>query len=398
MPLAARVLFIDHTAQLGGAELSLLDLARCTPGCRVVLFQQGPFHERLESAGVEVSVIDAPSLGSVRRESGLLSSLGALRGVWQSVRAVARLGKHHDVLYANSQKGWVATALASVICRRPAVWHLRDLLTPDHFSRTNVRVVVSLANWFATGVIANSHATRQAFIDAGGRPDLVTVIYNGIDPAPFEKVARERHPQAAARMPVAACVGRLCSWKGQHVFLRALAMTPGVRGWVIGAALFGEDDYADSLQRQAKSLGIVDRVDFLGFRKDVPELLSRCDILAHTATSPEPFGRVLVEAMLAGTAVIATRGGGPSEIVEDGRTGLLVPAGDEAALAAAIHRLVTYPDEMRRQTDAARSAASQRFALDIVVQQVHEQLAAITKESLKPIAQNRPLPSETTAS
>jgi glycosyltransferase involved in cell wall biosynthesis len=381
MPLDARVLYVDHTAQLGGAELSLLDLAAKTPQCCVALFEDGPFATRLKDAGVEVALISAPSLKAVRRESTLLSGFSAVRGIMQSVRGVARLGRDFDVLYANSQKGWVATALASKLCRKPAVWHLRDMLTEDHFSKTNIRVVIALANRFATAVIANSNATRQAFIDAGGREDLVRVIYNGIDPTPFGTVEQKlsRHE---GEIPVVACVGRLCSWKGQHVFLDAIAMTPDVRGWVIGAALFGEDDYAQELKDRAESLGIADRVDFLGFRKDIPDLLSRCDILAHTATSPEPFGRVIAEAMFARAAVVATRGGGPSEIIDDGRTGLLVPPNDHAALASAIKQLVSDPANMQKQVAAAHIDACQRFALDTVVRQVHEQLIEITRNSI----------------
>lgn len=382
MSLGAKTLFVDHTAQLGGAELSLLDLASHTPGCRVALFEDGPFVERLNHAGVDTSVISAASLKSVRRDTSVLSGISAARGVLQAVRAVARHGRDYDLLYANSQKAWVVASLASKLCRKPAVWHLRDMLTEEHFSKTNIRVVVGLANRFAKRVITNSVATKQSFIDAGGRPDLVKVIYNGIDTALFDS-DRQASQADCQEMPIVACVGRLCPWKGQHVFLDALVQVPGIRGWVIGAALFGEDEYVHGLHQQAESLGITDRVEFLGFREDIPALLGQCDILAHTATAPEPFGRVLVEAMFAGAAVIATRGGGPSEIVKDGETGLLVRPGDSAALASAIDRLVANPHDMRRQAEAARVDANKRFALDTVVTQVHEQIEEIANSPIR---------------
>jgi glycosyltransferase involved in cell wall biosynthesis len=373
-------LFVDHTAQLGGAELSLLDLAARTPNCRVALFEDGPFVKRLRDEGVDTVVADASALRAVRRNTSLLSGVAAFRGIWQSARAVARLGADCDVLYANSQKGWVGTALASKFCGKPAVWHLRDMLTRQHFSRTNIRVVVGLANRFASSVIANSKATKQAFIDAGGRPDLVRVIYNGIHPGDFSE--QHSHGEKPDGHTV-ACVGRLCQWKGQHVFVDAIAQTSGVRGLVIGEALFGEDDYAEQLREQADRLGITDRIEFMGFRKDVPELLAGCDILAHTAIAPEPFGRVIVEGMFAGAAVIATRGGGPSEIIDHGETGLLIPPGDPAALAATIKHLIHDADDAQRLVAAAAKAASERFSLDTVVRQVHELLNEVARPSIR---------------
>lgn len=381
MTLDRKVLFVNHTAQLGGAELSLIDLAARTPGCSVALFADGGLVERLGKEGVDVKIIDAPALKAIKRDTKIAGGLLALRGIWQSVRAVARIGRNYDLLYANSQKGWVATALASKLCRKPAVWHLRDMLTADHFSKVNIRVVVGLANRFASLVIANSQATADSFIEAGGRPSLVKVIYNGIDPTRFPKREPKTDRSFEDNKPVVGCVARLCEWKGQHIFLDAIAKVPGVRGWVIGAALFGEDEYAEGLKKQAESLGISDRVEFLGFRSDIPELLSKCDIVAHAATSPEPFGRVIVEAMLSGAAVVATEGGGPSEIITHQDTGLLVPPGDSDALADAIRLLSTDADQRDRLADKGLIYATEHYALNHVVRQVHEQIKQITGQT-----------------
>lgn len=392
-----KTLFVNHTAQLGGAELSLLDLATRTPRCRVALFEAGPLACRLDEAGVFCDVIDTPVLDGIRRDTRLLSGLVALRGIWQAARGVAKLARGYDVLYANSQKSWVVTALASMLCRKPTVWHLHDILSREHFSQANIRVVVTLANRFADRVIANSCATRDAFVQAGGKPGLVRVIYNGIDPAPYQTSLDEDqtlHTDRSEAMPVVACVGRLSPWKGQHVFLDALAKTPGVRGWVIGAALFGEDEYARSLYEQAKTLGIAERVEFLGFCDNIPALLRRCDMLAHTSTAPEPFGRVLVEAMFAGAAVIATRGGGPSEMIKDRQTGRLVSPNDPAGLADAIKQLAADPQATRRQVQAAYGDAMQRFTLDIIVQQVHDQLNELAGIHVEDASSPRPISSE----
>src|SRR4029077_8343441 len=101
---------------------------------------------------------------------------------------VARRAKVHRLIYANSQKSFVVAAAAGLLARRPVVWHLRDILALPHFSATNVRAAVALANLRAARVIANSRATAAAFTGAGGQESLVRVVHNGIDPTPFNAV------------------------------------------------------------------------------------------------------------------------------------------------------------------------------------------------------------------
>ena len=127
-------------------------------------------------------------------------------------------------------------------------------------------------------------------------------------------------------------VGRVAPWKGQHVFLPAFARAfagGSERAVIVGAAMFGatEADYGAGLQETASVLGIADRVDFRGFREDVWSELHQMDILVHASVTPEPFGQVIVEAMLAGVPVIASAAGGPGEIVTDNVDGRPLPAG-----------------------------------------------------------------------
>src|SRR5262249_31786566 len=137
------------------------------------------------------------------------------------------------------------------------------------------------------------------------------------------------------------------AWKGQHVALAAVAALPEVQLIVVGDAMFGERAYADDLRRRAKDLGIADRVHFLGFRTDVAYLMRMVDIVLHTSVAAEPFGRVILEGMLAERPVVATDAGGAREIVLNGLTGLLVPPGDPQALRVAMAELL--PDAERRR-------------------------------------------------
>ena len=127
---------------------------------------------------------------------------------------------------------------------------------------------------------------------------------------------------------------------------------------MFGAA---EVRYGDELRELATRLGIAERVEFRGFQEDIWAELDLMDILVHASVTPEPFGQVIVEAMLAGVPVIAVAGGGPSEIVTDGVDGLLYPAGDVDALAQDLRRLRDDPNLRARLSDAARVRA-ERFS------------------------------------
>jgi glycosyltransferase involved in cell wall biosynthesis len=223
------------------------------------------------------------------------------------------------------------------------VWHLHDILSADHFGGLQRRVVVGLANRMARRVITNSNASRDALVAAGGRPDRVGVVPNGLDPAPFDAVSDAqvvalRSALGLAGNRVIGLFGRLAPWKGQHVLLEALPLLDGAHALIVGDALFGEGDYKHSLLQRAAELGLAGRVHWLGFRDDVPALMRAADVVVHTSTSPEPFGRVIVEAMLARRPVVAAAMGASAEILGADYP-WLVPPGDPAALAQAVARV-----------------------------------------------------------
>src|SRR4029077_7787331 len=132
--------------------------------------------------------------------------------------------------------------------------------------------------------------------------------------------------------------GRLQRWKGQDVFVSAAIEVararPGSRFVVVGGSVFGlEPEFFASLQQRVRERGLDGRITFTGFRSDVPRLMAACDVVCHTSRVPEPFGLVVIEAMMLGRPVIATRGGGPSEVITSDDMGVLEPAQDPAALA-----------------------------------------------------------------
>lgn len=344
-----KILFLDHTAVMGGAELCLIDLAMAyAQTSKVLLFQDGALRQRLQQVGVKVDITPASKTMLELRTSGGLGSVVTLPELWDLAGYIVREAKNYDLILANSQKAFVTAAISALRGSPPVVWYLHDILTAKHFSRLNRQVAVFLANRFAAKVIVNSHATGQAFIAAGGKAELVDVVYNGFDLDRFDRVKTDdvlavRSQLGIGDTPLVGLFSRLSYWKGQHILLEAIKELPQVQAILVGTALFGEEEYVDQLKTLAASPELAGRIHWLGFRDDIPALMKACDIIIHASTEPEPFGRVIVEGQLARKPTIATAAGGALELIEDGKNGCLFPVGDAIALRQSIQKLIEDP-------------------------------------------------------
>ena len=366
-----KILFLDQSGTPGGAELCLLDIAKpYREHSTVGLLADGPFRKLLAEHKIPTTVFTTQAI-NVRKESNLLTSLRSLGQLLPLVQTVAAAARSYDLIYANTPKALVVGALASLLSRQPLVYHLHDIISPDHFSRINRTLLVSLANRVAKLVIANSQASQAAFIAAGGRSQLCEVVYNGFDSRRYAITPSETNRlRATLALSEGFWIGhfsRLSPWKGQHILLKALTLCPkDTKAILVGDALFGEDDYVLELHQQVERLGLQDRVKFLGFRSDIPQLMSVCDLVTHTSTAPEPFGRVIVEAMLCGTPVVAAAAGGATELVDAGENGWLCPPGDPALLAKAILNCRKAPQQCQQIALVAQKQARDRFDVSTV--------------------------------
>ena len=373
--MAARILFLHHTAIIGGAELHLLSVARhFRETSTAVLFADGPFRQALEAAGIEVRVFPSEwATRGVRQEGPRFSArnfMAVLRLAWLTWQAARRA----ELIYTNSPKALLVASLARLVRRKPVIWFLHDLLAETHFSPRAIRLLVTTANRTAARILANSKATAAAFVSAGGRSDLVRVVYDGFDAARFQEtggdVAALRAELDLKGSRALGVFGRITPWKGQDVVLRALAQVPSL------VALFAgkkeDKGFANELRLLATKLGIAKRVRFLGFREDVPQLMRLIDCVVHASTDPEPFGRVVVEGMLAGRPVIATRAGGIPEIIADGVNGILVTPGNSTELAAAITRLLADSVEAARLGEAGRARACELFSEERMLREIEQ--------------------------
>ena len=360
-----RVLFVDHTGQIGGAELVLLDVVEGRRNSSVFLFEKGPLSDAMIEKGLDLIASKwGNGLSQFRRDSSVLTAIPLAGRLIAIVGEIAQAARRHDVVYANSQKAFVLSAIANIIVSRPLIWHLHDIISSAHFGRTQRMVQVRLANWRASKVIVPSEAAALAFVDAGGRRDLIDIVPNGLTVDTEPRSPNElRQELGLPTGPLVGVFSRLVAWKGQHVLLKALAGLPEVNCIVVGDALFGEADYAASLSQLVVDLHLQQRVFFLGHRNDVPRLMKAVDVMVHPSIDPEPFGRTLVEAMLAGVPVIASDAGAAPDILDGGRAGTLVPPNDPQALAEAIASVLAKPEQLVAQLEYASSRAYGQYSL-----------------------------------
>jgi glycosyltransferase involved in cell wall biosynthesis len=369
------ILFLDQSGQVGGAELCLLDLAQFYGDrAKIALFEAGPFYHLLRQKNIPAQVLGQSPL-AMGKAGGLFQGLKNLDRLVPLIQEVVELSQHYDLIYANTPKALIVGAIASFASRKPLVYHLHDIISADHFSRLNQTLLITLANSCAKLVIANSYAVKDAFIKAGGKSSLAHVVYNGFECDRYYTSPRQaqelRQQLGIDDKFVVGHFSRLSPWKGQHILLEALKDCPDhVVGLFVGDALFGETEYVQGLHQQVERLGLGDRVIFTGFRADIAPLMGACDLVTHTSTAPEPFGRVIVEAMLCKRPVIAAKAGGAVELIQHGRTGWFTPPGNVQELAIALQRCQSAPpQELRAIALRAYAAAAENFQLAQIQQQ-----------------------------
>jgi glycosyltransferase involved in cell wall biosynthesis len=237
-----------------------------------------------------------------------------------------------------------------------------------------------------------SQAIARAHLAATPLLRHYAVIPNAVDlgdyAGPVDREAVRAALGVPAGAPLLVMAGRISPWKGQHIFVDALARVrethPSTHGAIVGLAEEADGPgYAGRVHAQAEALGLAQHLHMAGFRRDMPQVLAAADVVVHCSVKPEPFGRVIIEGMAASRPVVASALGGAAEIIADGVDGLLTPAGDPAALAEALRRLLADPDQRERLGQAGRATVARRYQVDAhvrAVQAFYERVLAARRE------------------
>ena len=381
--LPIRVLFLNHTAEPGGAEIAMLNLIRhLDPGkiTPIVVFgSDGPLVEQIRSFA-ETHVLPLPTVvGGAKKDAMGAASFLQFRAIFVAIAYIWALARfvrktRPDFIHTNSLKSHFLGGVAARLLGRPVVWHLRNSVDRDYLPSSTVRFVFrTLAKYVPSFVVACSGATLRS-LSSEARVSAILPHKRRLSPpgivvhdGTLSSGWRSKPPANDGIFRV-ALIGRISPWKGQHIFIRAAALVrqtfPGAQFYIVGSALFGEAEYEREVRALAQSYDIPDLVTFTGFRKDILNVIADMDLIVHASTIGEPFGQVIIEGMAAGKPVIATNGGGVPEIVENGKTGILVPMGDIAAMAEAISRMLADPDLAAEMGARGRQRVQDCFTID----------------------------------
>jgi glycosyltransferase involved in cell wall biosynthesis len=391
------VVFLEASSGsvVGGSLTGMLELLRGIDRSRispaVVLYEHKSCVAALEADGIPVSIFHKSKLPkdhALQERAGYARAkkVGAIGSLLANARTTSTLlletypaawglskllrGYRPDLVYVcNGFRGNADAILAAWILGVPCVVHAKGF---DKFSWVERRLSHMVA-----GCVSMTRAIEDHCRAGGMRPGFFEVIYDGLDLEAFQPGRDRDEVRAELGLApddeVAGVVGNVQEWKGQHVLVEALDLLkqarPKLHVLLVGGIHRSGAAYAERLKETASARGVEGRVHWTGPRPDVPDLMNAMDVVVHTSVRGEPFGRVIIEGMAVGKAVVATRAGGVPEFTHDGVDSLLVPPGDAGALATALDRLLG-DDGARASLERGARASAERFALARHVEQM----------------------------
>jgi glycosyltransferase involved in cell wall biosynthesis len=353
------ILHLIETGGIGGAETVYLELVRTLDPTRwrhiAVVPTRDWLYDKLLDFGIK------PIVMQERRSFDVVyfARMAAL---------VRRL--EVDIIHAHLFGSAVRAALLSRVCGVPAIATLHGVIDLKSGERMQ-RLKLLALNHGLNRIVFVSDQLRRSFLDAVPlHPGLATVITNGIDVARFSSSCGDAFRAELAISPkefVIGTVGNPGPAKGFDVLLEVAMIvktqSPGCRFVIVGDLSRGR---GAKLAKARDDSGLTRDVVMAGFRTDVPCALAAFDVYALTSRT-EGFPLALLEAMAAGRPIVATRCGGPEQILDDGVTGVLVENGSPNAIANAIIRLRQDASERGRLGNAARREVQERFTLEVQV-------------------------------
>jgi glycosyltransferase involved in cell wall biosynthesis len=385
-----RIVLVELTedGSVGGSHRCLVDLVHnldrqeFTPV--VVFHQANPYLDELRAEGVEVHLLGSRSYPASVYPSRLQRLLRKGRVIRDRIAFLR--GVKADLVHLNNspQNGCDDWLPAAGFCRLPCITHARG------FPWGGTGVLTTLLSRRFDRVITISRCVNEAWQAEGIPASRTRQIYDGVDTQSVR--ARVRRDPAEARaelglrpdLVVIAMIGHIKAWKGQDVVLSALALLSRAQRerlhvlFVGGRSDSEGDTYSERLRVMVREAGLGPFVSFLGPRRDAPDLMNAADIVVHASTTPEPLGLVVLEGMVLGKPVVASRLGGPGEIVQPGAGLLFDPARPEE-LARALADLSGDPARRRALGEGGRSLARE-FGIERNVRAIE----GIYRELLRP--------------
>jgi L-malate glycosyltransferase len=326
--------------------------------------------------------------GCLRRIGGLVARVGEIPEfppggrLWgiQAQRAQLALVRHmrrHGVDVAHAFDFYTNLMLipAARLAGVPVIGSHRQL--GDLLTRAQFKVQYWMFRW-CDRVVCNSRAAADALIAAGLPDEKLAIIPNGLAEQAFAE-----HAPALPREPGVVRIGMIARMnsavKNHPAFLQAAARLVKQHA-AVEFVLVGDGPLRLGLEALAAELGIADKVLFAGERHDIPAMLASLDVSVLISSS-ESLSNVILESMAAGVPVVATQVGGNPELVKDGETGTLVPAGDEARLVEALAQLIRDAEARRRYAVRSREFARANFHIIEVCRRFESLYSSLSRKA-----------------
>ncbi len=278
----------------------------------------------------------------------------------RSVRLIMTVIKKEkiDIVFSNDVRshiyGGIAARLVKVysLCYWHGIFNRRDTVS---------KVAVAIPS---NAFVFNSEFNRDRFLST--YPEITPrtyTVYPGIYPEDNKVKALNGFDSS---LNYISMIGLLMKWKGQEYFIKAAQQIvekfPKTRFLIVGDIQSQKDIlYKKYLKDLVSRLQLEECISFTGYREDIYSIIRASNIIIHASTSPEPFGMVIIEAMACGKPVVATNMGGPVEIIDNGIDGVLVPFGDEKAIADACIKLLENQSLAKKIGERARMKVERQF-------------------------------------
>jgi glycosyltransferase involved in cell wall biosynthesis len=362
-----KVLFVNIEGQLGGAERSLLLLAKYLRNdfhIAVACPAGSPLAEQLACMGIDSFIIPHPPSRSFIR---IIQIIHLAKTSYRIIKIAHNFKP--SIIHANNFYAAVASILSVAITRQKLLWHARDL--------TRFKLAPKICSFFCTRVIAVSNAVKESLIKKGIKPVKIVVVHNGIELDTSRCDIPETVQSKSVNTPVTfANVGQFVPWKKQALFIEAacrlIQKNSNAMFFLVGDDIFGGNpEYKAGLLNKIRNSETAEKIALLGWQENMNEVWSKIDCLVHTAAR-EPFGRVIIEAMGHYVPVIAVNQCGPGEIIQNGKTGILVNPDNIEELSEAMLKIADDKNLALQLASAAYRYVASRFSAETTAEHIRE--------------------------
>ncbi|MDL1979311.1 MAG: glycosyltransferase, partial [Deltaproteobacteria bacterium] len=380
------ILYIDNTFTFGGAINSLLNLFKALTKekyCPILItgqpdefmashfkrfiyyrpnFKLSWIHNKLYKRIISLRIC---------QNKILLKIINAVRFIYwlicitlpESFRYY-RIGERHDVkiVHLNNILGsQLAGIIASKLLNVPCVAHLR------HFEETDFITKVYAA--MIDHHIAISSAIKENLLNLEVPENKISIVWDAIDLKEFDNSSSYEYLLEEFSInkgeKIFGIFGRIIEWKGIKEFILSadyvFKEVSDAKAFIVGDSSDDDRGYYDSMIALVRNLGLDDKIVFTGFREDVPALMNMMEVVVHASIQPEPFGMVLIEGMAMGKPVVATKAGGPLDIVDNGESGFLADIGDYMEMGKKITMLLKNPALSKNMGNKAKEKVMNYF-------------------------------------